>query len=570
MRSIRDFKGGRLVDIENGLERKIMSAAEKVVSNQISQNTTSSTASQDSPIDSFKRRNSKELVVAFAGPVGCGISTIIDQTKLSLESYGYAVRVIKLSEFIRQEIAQGSVSVSASYNSDMNPEDRYFLLQDGGNALREKYGSDILAEFAIRKIVTLRAEMMPEQFIEEPKNYVPEKVAYLIDQVKHPAEVKLLRTVYRNLFQLIGVVSTMQNRESRLKSVDKIKPDKISQLTERDRKEEEDNGQQLDKALQLADFFVRSDKKSVDAIKRQMYRFASLLHGENSESPTPQEYGMYIAYAAGLKSACLSRQVGAAITNSSGEILSSGCNDVPSAGGGLYRSGFGDNDRRCIHREEQVCFNDREKNELKKKMLSALKNLRSSDSGELLVSEENLQQILDSVYSASKIKDLIEFSRAVHAEMDAIISLARMGVPGVQGGVLYTTTFPCHSCARHIVTAGISKVYYIEPYEKSLAQSLHDDAIEFDTEDGVDNPTEAGKISKVKFIHFEGVAPRQYLNFFARATRKDSGGKVINIAQVDAGKSTVEYLDDYRDFESKVVVHLTEINREKAGLSVAK
>lgn len=545
-----------------------MSAAELIENKSNEKNTASSVGSSDSPIGSFKKRNSKELIVAFAGPVGCGISTIIEQTKLSLELYGYKVKVIKLSDFIKHAIHSKIISIDAKYNPEINPEDRYFMLQDGGNALREKFGSDILAEYAIKKIVLLRAEMMPEKFIENPKGYVPDKIAYLIDQVKHPAEIKLLRTVYRNLFQLIGVVSTMQNRASRLMSADKIKADKISLLTERDRKEEEDNGQQLDKSLQLADFFVRSDKKSVDAIKRQMQRFASLLHGENNESPTPQEYGMYIAYAAGLKSACLSRQVGAAITNSSGEILSSGCNDVPSAGGGLYRSGFGDNDRRCIHREEQVCFNDREKNVLKRKMLSTLKGLKDPESGDLLVSEGNLQKVLDSVFDASKIKDLIEFSRAVHAEMDAIISLARMGTPGVQGGILYTTTFPCHSCARHIVTAGISKVYYIEPYEKSLAQSLHDDAIEFDTEDFTENQSDREKFSKVKFIHFEGVAPRQYLTFFARSTRKNSDGKVINIAHIESSKSTVEYLDDYRDFESKVVEHLTGINQANPEFSI--
>lgn len=547
-----------------------MSAAEKIKEKDSPLGVVSSEGKGSSPIDVFKKRNSKELVVAFAGPIGCGISTIISQTTLSLESYGYKVELIKLSDFIKEAVEKKAVLVSEDYSPDVCPEDRYLMLQDGGNALRDRHGNDILAEYAIKNIVTLRANLMPEGFVERPKDYVPEKVAYLIDQVKHPAEVKLLRTVYRNLFQLVGVVSTGKNRESRLKLNDRIRADKISQLTERDRKDQEENGQQLDKTLQLADYFVRSDRKTVDAIRAQTDRFIALLHGKNNISPTKQEYGMYIAYAAGIKSACLSRQVGAAITNSSGEILSSGCNDVPSPGGGLYRAEFEGSDRRCIHREEQVCFNDREKNELKRNMLATLKALKDSDSGESIISDKNLQTVIDSVYGASKIKDLIEFSRAVHAEMDAIISLARMGTPGVQGGMLYTTTFPCHSCARHIVAAGISKVYYIEPYEKSLAQNLHDDAIEFDTEDSNDILAGLEKTAKVKFIHFEGVAPSQYLNFFARPARKDAAGKVINVVPVEAGKSTVEYLDDYRDFESKVVDHLTSIDQEKVELTAVK
>ena len=68
--------------------------------------------------------------------------------------------------------------------------------------------------------------------------------------------------------------------------------------------------------------------------------------------------------------------------------------------------------------------------------------------------------------------DLIEFSRTVHAEMAAIVDAARRGV-SVQDCNLYTTTFPCHECAKHIVAAGIRRVVYIEPYPKSQALSLH-------------------------------------------------------------------------------------------------
>ncbi|MEJ7655371.1 MAG: deaminase [Chloroflexia bacterium] len=45
----------------------------------------------------------------------------------------------------------------------------------------------------------------------------------------------------------------------------------------------------------------------------------------------------------------------------------------------------------------------------------------------------------------------------MHAEMSALLDAGRRGVP-VQGATLYTTTFPCHNCARHIVGAGIDRV----------------------------------------------------------------------------------------------------------------
>jgi len=120
------------------------------------------------------------------------------------------------------------------------------------------------------------------------------------------------------------------------------------------------------------------------------------------------------------------------------------------------------------------------------------------------------------------------------------------------GSTLYTTTFPCHSCARHIVAAGVVRVLYIEPYEKSMARDLHDDAIAFEVEEGgVSNGT-----PKVKFLHFEGVSPRQFQSFFRAAERKGKDGKFIRIQPRSADKAIPEYLDNYQDFETKAVEHL--------------
>ena len=509
----------------------------------------------------LKTRGSQELIIGFAGPVGCGIALTIEQTKKALEAVNYEVFVIKLSAFIRKSLDTKVIEIDTSNYSELGARaQRLLTLQDGGNELRKR-GVGILAEYAIKEVVMHRGiQAEAEGHTGNLHDYTPKRVAYLIDQIKHPGEVTLLRTVYGKLFHLIGVISVSPKRSERLISSDRIDSRDISMVMERDRRQEESNGQQLDKALQMADFFVSSDQGTTSSLQKKLKRFLDLLHNENVVTPTAQEYGMYVAYAAGLKSACLSRQVGAAIADASGKVVSTGCNDVPKALGGLYTTEDGDHDRRCVHREEQVCFNDREKNLLKSDIEEALEKATGANQGMGGLSAAQLASIVDSVYRASHIKDLIEFSRAVHAEMDAIIALARAGTPGIQGSTLYTTTFPCHSCARHIVAAGIEKVYYIEPYEKSLAQRLHSDAIAFDTEDDdAERRTPSGRQlpTLVRFIHFEGVAPRQYLNFFKMNSRKDEKtGKVIRIASISAQKTIGEYLDDYRTFETKVVQHL--------------
>jgi tRNA(Arg) A34 adenosine deaminase TadA len=123
---------------------------------------------------------------------------------------------------------------------------------------------------------------------------------------------------------------------------------------------------------------------------------------------------------------------------------------------------------------------------------------------------------------ASKMMDVIEYGRMVHAEMNAITDAARRGV-GTKDATLYCTTFPCHICAKHIVASGVMRVVYLEPYPKSLAQELHADSISVDG-------SPRGKYQHfpvVAFEHFAGVTPRRYREFFERGKRKDSRGDFV-------------------------------------------
>jgi deoxycytidylate deaminase len=148
------------------------------------------------------------------------------------------------------------------------------------------------------------------------------------------------------------------------------------------------------------------------------------------------------------------------------------------------------------------------------------------------------------VLSETRIKQLIEFSRAVHAEMNAIISVSRNKNATTTNSKMYCTTFPCHSCARHIVAAGIIEVIYIEPYAKSLATELHDDSIS----------TNSSDLSKVRFVPYQGVSPARYLNFFGMKTeRKNKDGKLIQIDVKKLNRKDSLKLDDFLENEKKVI-----------------
>lgn len=504
------------------------------------------------PSNLFRSRESAELVIAMSGPLGCGIETAMTAAQAVLEEAGYSVTKVKLSEYIEEQLTKHRVS-SEPKEGLGDAAARYWRLQDGGNALRKLSSeNELLAEWATTEIAFTRTSDIREKGDPESiDKHVPKKRAFLLDQLKHPAEVHLLRAVYRNLFFLIGVLSVEGRRRDRLKEKG-MTLEEVSLLMERDRNEPDESGQHLDKTLELADFFIRNDRPNREALKTQIKRFVDLMHGMNGVSPTSQEFGMYVAYASSLGSACLSRQVGAAILDIDGNVLGTGCNDVPRSGGGLYTAEAGSDDARCVNQEGQRCWNDWHKAQLRAEIVKTLCDTEG-------MQKEAATKVADAVYARSRIKDLIEFSRAVHAEMDAIISVARKGIRGLVGATLYTTTFPCHSCARHIVASGVTKVIYVQPYERSLAISLHGDSITLESEGA---PRTPGDRQKMEFVHFEGVAPRRYISMFLPPGERKKDGIAVLTSLPDRRKAAPEYLDSYRDFEAKVLQHWKKISTE--------
>ena len=135
----------------------------------------------------------------------------------------------------------------------------------------------------------------------------------------------------------------------------------------------------------------------------------------------------------------------------------------------------------------------------------------------------------------------------VHAEMHAILGASRVAGDRVVGGKIFVTTYPCHSCARHIVAAGISEVYYIEPYRKSLATRLHSDAL-----------TEAvDETGRVKLMQFDGVAPRRFIDLFDSGSRKSKAGVLDLKQREDALPSTHVSLRAIPRLEEVVVAEIS-------------
>lgn len=202
----------------------------------------------------------------------------------------------------------------------------------------------------------------------------------------------------------------------------------------------------------------------------------------------------------------------------------------------------------------KICHNDRKKEDLYTKIFNKLKAKK-------LLSREANKEELRSALTETPVRDLIEYSRSIHAEMEAIVSAGRTGKVGMVGGTLYTTTFPCHNCARHIVAAGISKVYYIEPYPKSLASELHSDSVE-NVEEHIEEEKEEGKkkkSKKVAFIQYEGVGPKSALRLFYYDKERKINGKMPNVEKKEASPVLQPPMDGFITHERRVMLRLDEI-----------
>lgn len=68
-----------------------------------------------------------------------------------------------------------------------------------------------------------------------------------------------------------------------------------------------------------------------------------------------------------------------------------------------------------------------------------------------------------------------EYCYAVHAEQNALIQAAKLGI-SVDGATLYCTHQPCSMCTRLIINAGISRVVYGEGYPDDFSLKLFNES----------------------------------------------------------------------------------------------
>lgn len=486
---------------------------------------------------------SREIVFGVVGPVGSGTSEIAEALEKFLSDAGYDAKILKARDIISSWAPKVDINIPDAPRMAQTE-----ALQNAGDAIRLSAGNSAIAVGIIEQIRLRRAAAIGLEAKDGEAVRPDDKLrAYIIDSLRNPAEVSLLRSVYQQAFCLIGVICDEETRINRLSfKYSDAGRDTITAFMKRDEKAIQKHGQQVASTFHLSDFFIENStpryltNQAGEKVANELWtaieelgRLVDILTHARIVRPRPNETAMYHAYGARMRSACLSRQVGAALLDQKGNLLATGTNEVPRAGGGVYGGAFEDysdqdpdheSDHRCaIH--GGYCRNTREQNEIIRDLVETIPEFKAD------LTPEFMKRVRE-----TKIGQLIEFSRAVHAEMEALLSAAREGVSTV-GSRLFVTTYPCHNCARHIVAAGVDEVQFIEPYLKSKALPLHGDSITSDRPSwtppsvflNMSADERKGRVPQVLFRPFTGVAPRLYRKAFYkdRELKDENTGEIL-------------------------------------------
>lgn len=470
-----------------------------------------------STIEKFDKTLTEELIFAICSPIGSLKENVIEKLQYKLETeYNYSVKIIKLSKFIT------SYPFTTDELEDLPKTpigtkifQEYFEKINKGNIIRKFNRNERLSEYAIKEIhfdrVTETKAKNPSIGNPKSTDYESRRICYILDSIKTKEELTLLKKIYSDNFFSISLFSPLEDRKSNLKSK-RFENAEIETIIEIDDKQKDSFGQNVRDAFVEGDLFIRVSKNNITKIDSKISRFLHLIFETAITTPTIYETAMYNAKAAAGNSACLSRQVGACIVDNENNILSTGWNDVPKFGGNLYTS-TSPIDHRCF--QHGFCSNDEQKSNVVDNIVDSILN---DDNFSSLKTIPNINILLkNNIKKNTKVKDLIEFSRSVHAEMHAIIQGALTTGDKMLSGKLFCTTYPCHNCARHIIAAGIKEVYYIEPYVKSLCLTLHEDAM---------TENESSE-NKVKLLIFDGISPNKYLTFFTNFAPRKNNGRLI-------------------------------------------
>jgi len=310
-------------------------------------------------------------------------------------------------------------------------------------------------------IKEIRRKSKKEQ--EDKRTYI------VIDAIRNQFEATYFQDRYSS-FYLIAITCSEEDRRKRLtaigysdEEVNRIDADEHSEDPIAFDKPDAYMKQDIASCLQRADIYIHNPNVPNTAsehfeLSNQLITFVTLMVHPGLITPSAIERCMQIAYTAKLNSGCISRQVGAAITDNSYSIKAIGWNDAPEGQVPCNLRNRSD----LISGRDQPAFSDYEKGnaDFRDYIITSTREYQTiwENTG------RNLSFCFKSEYNKFTNKNNQVHTRALHAEENAFLQLAKNGGTPIKGGKLFTTASPCELCSKKAYQLGISEIYFIDPY----------------------------------------------------------------------------------------------------------
>lgn len=298
------------------------------------------------------------------------------------------------------------------------------------------------------------------------------KCKVIIDSLRNPLEIMYFKERF-SAYYTLAVNPEEEIKEEQLKEkyeteefLDEIK--KIDILEYGDKIKKEDFFKQnIQKCIEKADLhlsFLNNSKSKNQKqqypfdIKEQIVLFYSLMLQPGIITPTPQERCMQIAYTAKYNSGCISRQVGAVITDEYYSVKSIGWNNTPEGHVPCVLRNSDD----LLNNKDNFAFSKYEKDpkqDFQKEFKLHFENIAKTD----LKGHNCSYCFKDIQNSITEGKNQVH-TRSLHAEENAMLQISKYGGQAMKNGILFTTASPCELCSKKAFQLGVSKIYYIDPY----------------------------------------------------------------------------------------------------------
>lgn len=205
------------------------------------------------------------------------------------------------------------------------------------------------------------------------------------------------------------------------------------------------------------------------SLDRQLVKLISLIHQPGIITPTGIERCMQVAYNAKFNSGCISRQVGAVVTDETFSVKSIGWNDVAQHQMPCNLRSVQD----LLSPTPSKLFSEYEKSGGEFKDINnethSFKELLAEDYKNLSTETANLEGkncpfCFKTVQNAYEKEKNQVHTRSLHAEENAMMQITKNGGNGLKGGNLFTTASPCELCSKKAYQLGIKKIFFIDPY----------------------------------------------------------------------------------------------------------